>query len=159
MKLRVPDRVALTAFRTLTDVMGYAETLFSLEREDYFLVRVIAETPEAAVDYVKKGVEETAFFANPNKETAVVAPKSRPISTDEKMTVLTFPAAGLELPRLKSRLLALGYDKVEAAGRGVIWRLLLRKGTRPEEALKLVVTKSRAEGLLMNPHSERFEVI
>jgi phosphoribosylformylglycinamidine (FGAM) synthase PurS component len=159
VELRVPDRVALTAIRTLTTVMDYGENLVSLEREDYYTIRVDAETQDDAVEYVKKMVDETAVFANPNKETADVVPKTRPVSKGDVVAVLVYPKPGIRSDSLKERLIRLGYDKVESVGRGVLWRLELRGDDKLGAAADIAVTRSRTSGLLFNPHSEDFEIL
>ncbi len=159
VNLRVPDRVALTALRTLTTVMGYGESLVSLAREDYYTVHAAAGTPGEAVAYVREMVAQTAVFANPNKETAEVAPKSRPVSNDNVIAFLVYPAAGLQSESLRGRLHELGYDKVRSAGRGVVWKLEISGENKPRTALDIVITRNRGAGLLINPHSEEFEII
>jgi phosphoribosylformylglycinamidine (FGAM) synthase PurS component len=159
VSLRVPDRVALTALRTLTTVMDYGEDLISLEREDYYTVRVDAKTEGKAVEYVKNMVGETTVFANPNKETAEVVPKTRPVSKGDMVAVLVYPKPGIVSESLKERLVRLGYDNVESVGRGVLWRLELRGDDKLGSAAAVAVTKSRTEGLLLNPHSEDFEIL
>lgn len=159
MSLRVPDRVALTALRTLTTVMDYGDDLVSLEREDYYTIRVAAETQDEAVEHVKKMVDETTVFANPNKETVEVVPKTRPVSEDDVVAVLVYPKPGIRSESLKERLARLGYDNVESVGRGVLWKLELRGGDKLGTAADIAVTRSRTDGLLFNPHSEDFEIL
>lgn len=159
VSLRIPDRVALTALRTLTVEMNYGEDLISLEREDYYAVRVAAKTQDEAVEYVKKMVDETTIFANPNKETGEVVPKTRPVSKGDVVAVLVYPKPGIKSESLKERLVRLGYDNVESIGRGVLWKLELRGDDKLGAAAEIAVTRSRTDGLLFNPHSEDFEIL
>jgi phosphoribosylformylglycinamidine (FGAM) synthase PurS component len=159
VSLRVPDRVALTALRTLTTEMDYGDDLVSLKREDYYTIQVGAKTQNEAVEYVKNMVGETTVFANPNKETAEVVPKTRPVSKSDMVAVLVYPKPGIISGSLKERLVRLGHDKVESIGRGVLWKLELRGKDKLGTATDIAVTKSRTEGLLFNPHSEDFEIL
>ncbi len=63
------------------------------------------------------------------------------------------------LARLDSRL-----EKVEISGMssGEVWRLVVEAETREEAAEKveeMAVTRSRREGLLLNPHYQRYEIL
>ncbi|UCE27370.1 MAG: hypothetical protein JSW52_01050 [Candidatus Coatesbacteria bacterium] len=159
VSLRVPDRVALTALRTLTTEMDYGDDLVSLEREDYYALNIVAGSPDEAIEYARSMVDDTTVFANPNKETAEVVPKARPVSEGGMVAVLVYPKPGIASEPLKERLTRLGYDRVESIGRGVLWRLEVRGDDKLGTAAEVAVTRSRTDGLLFNPHSEDFEIL
>lgn len=52
--------------------------------------------------------------------------------------------------------------EVTDLGAGEVWRILLRAGSREEayeEVKRMVVTRSRREGLLINPHYQDYEIL
>ncbi|MCP4231439.1 MAG: phosphoribosylformylglycinamidine synthase subunit PurS, partial [bacterium] len=89
VKLRVPDRVALTAQQAL-ERMGYGDRLTGLCREDYYQLLVEAKDEAEALTAVNSVVEDTPIFANPNKHTVRIEPKQRPRSADNVYAALTY---------------------------------------------------------------------
>ncbi len=157
--LRVADRVALTARRTLVDRLGYAGVLVGLAREDYFRLAVAGEDEEAYT-YTRDMVENTAVFANPTKETYTIAHLQRPLAKAPRHVALVYPREGLYSETLLRRLaFDLGYDRVIAAGRGVAWRIELSADADAAYAEEILVTRERTRGLLLNPHAEQYEIV
>jgi len=159
VKLRVADRVALTARRTLTDRLGYGGILEGLGREDYFRL-ALAGDEEEALTYARDMVENTAAFANPTKETYTIALLQRPLAKVPRHIALVYPRAGLYDEAFLRRLaFDLGYDRVIAAGRGVAWTIDLAPEADAAYAEEILVTRERTRGLLLNPHAEQYELV
>lgn len=159
VKLRVADRVALTAFQTLRERLGFGEILHRLERQDYFRLAVTGDDDDAPA-YVNQMVADTAVFANPTKETFTVARSTRPLSEGERHVALVYPRESLYDEKLLRRLaLDLGYDRVIAAGRGVAWTIELAPGADAHYVEDILVARERSRGLLANPHAEQYELV
>ncbi len=157
--LRVVDRVALTARRTLTERLGYGGILADLKRQDYYRVAVAGDEEEALA-YLREIAKNTTLFANPNKETFSVEPVKRPLSKDNSYVALVYPWEGLFDQSLCRHLtLDLGYDGVVAAGRGVAWTIKLAPGVNPKYVEEILVARERGRGLLVNPHAEKYEIV
>ncbi len=156
--LRVIDRVALTARRTLVERLGYGDILAGLERRDYYRLVVAGEEDEA-LTYARDMVENTAVFVNPTKESYVIEPVRRPLSEGGRYIALVYPREGL-YDEVLCRFLALelGYDRVIAAGRGVAWTLRLAGEVGPEYVEEILLAARRTRGLLSNPHAEQYEL-
>ncbi|MCK4236899.1 MAG: hypothetical protein KAX38_07250 [Candidatus Krumholzibacteria bacterium] len=63
------------------------------------------------------------------------------------------------MDRLNVRLDGVAVSRLRA---GEVWRIMVGAGNRDEALLwieKMVVTRSRREGLFLNPHYQRFEII
>jgi hypothetical protein len=158
VSLRVVDRIALTARRTITDRLGYGDMLEDLTRRDYYRLGV-AGTEDEGLDYLRKIVETTTLFANPNKETYTVELFRRPLSQDRRHVALVYPRAGLFDEKFCRHLaLDLGFDRVVAAGRGVAWTLTLAPGVDDKYVEEILVARERTRGLLLNPHAEHYEL-
>ena len=157
--LRVVDRIALTARRTLTDRLGYGDILADLKRQDYYRVAVAGEEA-AALAYLSEIAAGTTVFANPNKETFIVQTVERPLSKDDSYVALVYPREGLFDESLCRHLaIELGYDAVVAAGRGVAWTIKLAPGADPKYVEEILVARERSRGLLANPHAENYEIV
>jgi len=155
--LRVTDRVAVTAARTLKEQMGYGAILASLERRTYFRFAAAGD-PEEAAAYIRDLAANTAAVANPNKETYTLDLLQRPLGDVGKRVALVYPRAGLfDEDFLKRVVWELGYDRVVAAGKGVAWTIGLAPGVDASYAEEILVARSRGKGLLLNPHAEKFE--
>jgi hypothetical protein len=156
--LRVPDRVALTARRALTERLGYEGILTDLTRENYYRLAVTGTEAEANA-YVEDMIKNTAVFANPNKEIYTVAPLRRPLRSDGRHTALVYPRRGFyDEAFLKQLVWGLKYERVIAAARGIAWTLTLAPGVDESHVERILVTRSRAQGLLLNPHAEQYEL-
>lgn len=64
--LRVPDRVAITAARALSERLGYAEILADFKRQKYFRFAVAGD-PDEALAYVRALAAGTSVVANPTE--------------------------------------------------------------------------------------------
>jgi phosphoribosylformylglycinamidine (FGAM) synthase PurS component len=159
VSLRVVDRIALTARQALTERLGYDEVLADLARQDYYRLAVAADDDEALA-YAREIAENTAVFANPNKETYTVEFTRRPLSEGDRYVALAYARSGLFDESLCRHLaFDLGYDRVVAAGRGVAWTVELAPGVDPKYAEEILVASERTRGLLVNPHAEAYEIV
>lgn len=159
VNLRTVDRVALTAFQTLTDRLAFGDILTGLQRGDYYRLAITGEEAEG-LTYGRDLLVNTTVFANPTKETATIAAVKRPLSDKRRRFVLVYPREGLFQENLLTRLaFDLGYDRILAAGRGVVWTLELAPGVDKKYVEDIVVARARDHGLLMNPHAEAYELI
>ena len=157
--LRVVDRVALTARRTLTERLGYDDILADLKRQDYYRVAVAGDEEEALA-YLREIAVNTTLFANPNKETFSVEPVTRPLSKEDRYVALVYPREGLFDEALCRHIaFDLGYDGVVAAGRGVAWTIELAPGVDAKYVEEILVARERTRGLLVNPHAEKYEIV
>ena len=134
VKLRVPDRVALTAYQAL-DRMGYGDRLSGLEREDYYILSVNSDDEKAALMLVNSIVEDTPIFANPNKHTVRIEAKERPRSIGNTYAALTYDSGGLDSEHLFKRVSNAGYDAVNSVGNGNLWYLEMADGANEERRL------------------------
>ncbi|HUU57105.1 MAG TPA: hypothetical protein VMW93_07175 [bacterium] len=156
--LRVVDRVALTARQTITERLGYGEMVEDLTRRDYYRLGVAGDEDEG-LDYLRKIVETTTLFANPNKETFSVELFHRPLSRERRHVALVYPHEGLfDEPLCRHLALDLGFDRIVAAGRGVAWTIQLAPGVEEKYVEEILVARERARGLLVNPHAEKYEL-
>ena len=166
--LKIPDVTALTAANTLRRRMGYAERLVGLRRADYYRLEVEGESEEAARELVTELAQRTNHFVNPNKHifiTRLAEPRVQPpaMDTGYQVEVLITDAASDRSGDIEQ---AMGHDplaagKVRAVHTGVLWTLAL-KAESPQQALAwardIAVTRSRAQGLLANPHFQSVQV-
>ncbi len=156
--LRVVDRVALTARQTITERLGYGEMVEDLTRRDYYRLGVAGDEDEG-LNYLRKIVETTTLFANPNKETFSVELLHRPLSQGRRHVALVYPHEGLfDEPLCRHLALDLGFDRIVAAGRGVAWTIQLAPGVEEKYVEEILVARERARGLLVNPHAEKYEL-
>lgn len=158
VRLKIPDVIAATALqavRTLLDRPGVSRLL----RADVFQVTVDAPSADDGLALVRRMVEQTACFMNPNKHT--VEYRQQPLQAcytqqpqgqaciyvrqrdDAKAAMLH--AALRDDPRFGSAIVRLE--------RGVLWTLDCPEGAH-ETAQSLAITTHRTRGLFANPHAE-----
>jgi phosphoribosylformylglycinamidine (FGAM) synthase PurS component len=146
--LKIPDAEAATVKNTLVRRMGFAEVLVDVKKERLFSIVVDSGDPEKlAKSFAKELVNE-------NKE-------SHKVLFDE----LTFEFGYIPVKvalhiedgeaistrdRLRNRL---GFENVVDVKKATVWKLYL-KGENQEQ-----VAKEIAEGLLINPHKDSYEVL
>jgi len=129
-----------------------------LTRRDYYRLGVAGDEAEG-LDYLRKIVETTTLFANPNKETFSVELFHRPLSQERRHVALVYPHEGLfDEPLCRHLALDLGFDRIVAAGRGVAWTIQLAPGVEEKYVEEILVARERARGLLVNPHAEKYEL-
>jgi len=155
--LRVTDRVAITAYRTLTERLGYGGIMTTLARRTYFRFAVAGSENEA-LNYIHDLAKQTTVIANPTKETYSAALVKRPLYEDGRKVALVYARDGLYDEGFLRRVSwELGYDRVIGAGTGTAWLITLAPGVDESYAEEILVTRERTKGLLLNPHAETYE--
>jgi len=146
--LSIPDAEAVTVKNTLVRRMGFQDVLADVKKERLFSIEVDSGNPEElAKDFVKELVNE-------NKESCKIL-------LDELKFELGYVPVKVALhiedgeaistrERLRNRL---GFKNVVDVKRATIWKLYL-KGQNQER-----VAKEIAEGLLINPHKDSYEIL
>ncbi|RLC41154.1 MAG: hypothetical protein DRH51_03845 [Candidatus Coatesbacteria bacterium] len=166
IKSRLPDLTAITAIQTLTNIMGYKEVLNRLESSVLFEIAT-DETEEKAVALIGDAIEKTTLFCNPNKETAVILNRNRDLSkvfSVSRGTGLVARVSDLEGVEDLAPILwrQWGYREIKSVIKYPIWFIELNLNDR-EKAIQLaeeiLITESRENGLLINPHYQRAEII
>ncbi len=182
VRLKVIDLVVQTAWMTLTEKLDLGGDLVGLARYSYW--KMDLEGPDAgrALDEVDRVIRMDSAFTNQNKHVYLLeiekGPSAGGLSLDKDYPVLT-EEGGTEgafavdclvrelttareegyRDRLNSRL-----ESAEVTGvvAGEVWRVILRAGSEAEAVEKveaMTVTRSRRQGLLLNPHYQRFEIL
>jgi hypothetical protein len=180
VRLKVVDLVGQTAWMTLTEKLGLAGELLGLARYSYWRMELEGSEAGAILSEVDRVIRMDSAFTNQNKHRYSLrlegGSSSGDLTLDTDYPVVVGKGGGgfavdclvRELDgvreesyrdRLNSRL-----DGVRARGvvAGEVWRLLVSAQSE-EEAVgsveQIAVTRSRREGLLLNPHYQRFEIL
>lgn len=167
VKLKIPDVTALTAANALRRRMGYEGVLTGLKRADYYRLETGDADLPAALALAAELAEQTNLFVNPNKHVYEARPGTRePAEARDGRCVtqvlVTDPDDGAAEGMLGALQGRLGYGgRVTGLLRGVLWTLELDcKSGEEARALaeEIAVTRTRGQGLLMNPHFQECEV-
>ncbi len=182
VRLKVIDLVVQTAWMTLTEKLDLGGDLVGLARYSFWRMELEGPDSEHALADVDRVIRMDSAFTNQNKhvyllETEGTSPlgglalgRDYPVMTEEGGTEGAYAVDCLvrELTttrdegyrdRLNSRL-----ETVEVTGvvSGEVWRVILRAGSEAEAVEKveaMAVTRSRRQGLLLNPHYQRYEIL
>ncbi|MEM3400299.1 MAG: hypothetical protein QXP42_05700 [Candidatus Micrarchaeia archaeon] len=164
VKLKIPDVVAETAFNTLVRRMGYADLLDALDREDYWLISLECANSDEARRTAEEIVMKCGAIYNKNKHTYRIALAGETLG-DKSIDVLVWSKGEDGLAAyVKSTLVnTLGFKNVLDVKAGVLWKIYFKNSVsgdaRKELAERIAVTKSRKEGLFVNPHSQDYKVL
>jgi phosphoribosylformylglycinamidine synthase subunit PurS len=146
--LIIPDAEAATVKNTLIRRMGYGDTLADVKKERLFSIDVDSGNPqELAKAFAKELVNENkesyrAYFDGIKFEAGYVPVKvALKIEDGEAISIMY---------RLRNRL---GFQNVRGVEKATVWKLYL-KGENPESAAKEI-----AEGLLINPNKDSYEIL
>ncbi len=170
VSLKIPDVTALTAASSIRRRLGYDDVLKELRRSDYYSLDLNTTDPQAANGLAQELAEKTNLFVNPNKHSYEVrSPQQHTGGPNQqeglwRVEVLVTDAEGAEADDIQQALTQrLGYGgRVSAVRRGILWTLLLTAASADEArdiAESITVTRSRSEGLLVNPHFQAWEII
>ena len=170
VSLKIPDVTALTAVSALRRRLGYEDVMKELVRSDYYSLDLNVTGPDAARELAQELAEKTNLFVNPNKHSyETCSPEEHsngPAQQDSlwRVEVLVTDIEGAEAPEIVQALTErLGYGRQVAAVRqGILWTMRLAADSADEArciAESITVTKSRDEGLLVNPHFQAWEMI
>ncbi len=166
--LKIPDVTALTAANAIRRRLGYAETLAELHRADYYCLELETAGADEALGLVRDMAEHTNLFVNPNKHAfhvRLLDDRGKPVEGNGNKTVnvlVTDPADASPAGILSSlRGMAAYGDAVTAVRNGVLWTMRLTADS-DERALEMTeditVTRSQSQGVLLNPHFQKYEV-
>lgn len=168
VELKTPDVTAQTAASALRSRMGYESTLVSLSRADYFRLAIRADDPQQAVQVADTLAQNTTLFLNPLKQRYQVQPGlHNSLVSDDAGTwtvhvLVTDDGNEVGKTILESLHRGSGVGaQVQSVVVGTLWALTLRSDS-PEQARQMAeqmaVTRSRSEGLLLNPHYQDSEI-
>jgi len=166
VKSRLPDLVAITAKQTLTDIMGYKEILINLESSILFEL-TIALPKGNSFELIKEATEKTTLFFNPNKEYISILGDDEDISEEFNLREgigIIARISDIEGTRDLAPILweNFGYREITEVKKYQLWFLVLNTEdkTKAERlANEILITRSRKEGLLINPHYQKTEII
>lgn len=168
VELKIPDVTALTAASTLRRRLGYEDSLAELKRGDYYRISLDVNTEQQALDVAEDMAENTNLFVNPNKHGYTLFSGRHnsvtvPDSGQSAVSILVIdPAGGSGRDIAEALQNRLGYgDVVREVVAGTLWTLVVDADDEDRArriAEEITVTKSRSEGLLMNPHYQDYEM-
>ena len=182
VRLKVVDLVVQTAWMTLTEKLDLGGELVGLARYSYWGMELDGADAGRILEDVDRVIRMDSVFTNQNKHVyllrvedgpsagGLALEKDYPIMTEERDTEGTYAVDCLAREvttdreegyreRLNARLES---AKVTGLVAGEVWRIIIRAGSEKEAAEKveaLTVTRSRRQGLLLNPHYQRFEIL
>jgi phosphoribosylformylglycinamidine (FGAM) synthase PurS component len=146
--LSIPDAEAATVKNTLVRRLGFREILADVKKERLFSIEVDSgNLDELAKSFVKELVNE-------NKESCKVlfdelkfeegyVPVKVALHIEDGEAIST-------RERLRNRL---GFKNVVDVKKATVWKLYIRGDNRER------VAKEIAEGLLINPHKDSYEIL
>lgn len=146
--LIIPDAEAATVKNTLVRRMGFGDVLADVRKERLFSIEVDSGDPqELAKAFAKELVNENkesykASFDDLKFEGAYVPVKVE-LHIEDGEAIST-------RDRLRNRL---GFKNVKNVEKATIWKLYIKEGNQER------VAKEIAEGLLINPHKDSYEIL
>jgi phosphoribosylformylglycinamidine (FGAM) synthase PurS component len=146
--LKIPDAEAATVKSTLIRRMGLGGVLLDVKRERLFSIDVDSGDPlELAKGFARELVNENkesykVLFDELKFEEGYV-PVKVALHIEDGEAIST-------RERLRNRL---GFRNVTRVDRATIWKLYLKGGDREG------IAKRIAEGLLINPHKDSYEIL
>jgi hypothetical protein len=182
VRLKVVDLVAQTAWMTLTEKLGLEGELLGLAHYSFWRMEIEADDGQSALDEIDRVIRLDSAFTNQNKHLYMLRMDEGPVRGDLRLDkdnpVLVENGGGrsgfavdclvreLDSEReegYRGRLNArLENVQVISLVAGEVWRILLEAGNEKEAVNKverIAVTTSRREGLLLNPHYQRLEIL
>ncbi len=182
VRLKVVDLVVQTAWMTLTEKLDLGGELVGLARYSFWGMELDGSDAGRVLADVDRVIRMDSAFTNQNKHVyllqveegpsagGLVLEKDYPIMTEERDAKGTYAVDCLVREvttareegyrdRLNARLES---AKVTGLVAGEVWRVIVRaesEGEAVEKVEALAVTRSRRQGLLLNPHYQRFEIL
>ncbi len=178
VRLKVIDLVTQTAHITLTEKLDFGATLRGMMHYWYWAMDAEGESAPAILDAIDRVVRLDSAFTNQNKHVYRLAGGGEPPRGDLALERDLPAEAGDRLfavdalvrerrgdreagaaARLNGRLRGVTVSNVKC---GEVWRLVVIAASRDEalaEVDRMLVSRSRREGLLLNPHYQRYEII
>lgn len=185
VRLKVVDLVSQTAWMTLVEKLELGDDLRGLVHYSYWGMDAEGSDGMTILNEIDRVVRMDSAFTNQNKHLYrlivegggstgdLVLEKDFPMNVaakhqSERGGIFSFDCLVRELhsnreegfkKRLNARLKAVSVSDLKA---GEVWRVIIR-GRNEDEAAKrikeMIITRSRREGLLLNPHYQGFEII
>ena len=177
VRLKTLDTTALTAKDTLQRDMGYGSTLGSISREDYWAVTVEEAAEAGAGRLAEELAGGTKIFVNPNKHVYRAAVRKEgdgpaagfspggeaPAGVHHVCVLVQYREDEKAMLVRETLRKTLGYgEKVRDVSRGTLWTMGIREGSRDGAlamAEEIALTRGIGQGLLVNPHSQTYEVL
>lgn len=182
VRLKVIDLVVQTAWMTLTEKLDFGGELIGLARYTFWRMELEGPDMERTLADVDRVIRMDSAFTNQNKHVyhleieggssvgGLVIDKDYPLMAEDGDTSGAYAVDCLvrELTtareegyrdRLNTRLESAQVTGVVA---GEVWRVLVCAESEREAIDKveaMAVTRSRRQGLLLNPHYQRFEIL
>jgi hypothetical protein len=180
VRLKVVDLVVQTAWITLTETMGFSGDLRGMLRYAWWRFDADGASAEAVSAEIDREIRMDSAFTNQNKHRYHLAVEGggKPVVTGDLDLGADLPGAGEGVfacdllvteresgrdaawaERLGPRLQGVRLSGVRS---GEVWRLLVRAKDPAEAAAKIeemAVTRTRRQGLLVNPHYQGFALI
>lgn len=167
VRLKGTDLVASTAKNTLQHDLGYGDILEGLSREDHWLIKLRAEDEDKAQGLAEELATKTRLFVNPNKHTYKIGRRDEGEGREPKKGVYEvwvlvnyFEDREGDLAR-QTLGSTYGYENIIEIKRGTLWKMYIRAKSEEEArtlAEEMVLTRSVSQGLLVNPHSQKFKI-
>jgi len=150
VSLTIPDAEAATVKNTLRRRMGYGAVLEDLGRERLWSI----EVDDSVADPESLARRLARELVNENKESYKATVDSIDFEggyVPVKVGLRIEDAEAISAQnRLRNRL---GFDMVRSVERSMVWKLSLR-AVEPEKTAEEI-----AEGLLINPHKDYYEIM
>ncbi len=146
--LIIPDAEAATVKNTLVRRMGLGDMLADVKKERLFSIDVDSGNPqELAKAFAKELVNENKESYKASFDELKFDGKYVPV----KVALHIEDGEAISTrDRLRNRL---GYKNVKNVEKATIWKLYLKDGNQAR------VAKEIAEGLLINPHKDSYEIL
>lgn len=146
--LKIPDAEAATVKNTLVRRMGFGDVLADVKKERLFSIEVDSGDPKElarafAKELVNENKESHKVLFDELKFEGGYMPVKVALHIEDGEAIST-------RDRLRNRL---GFKNVVDVKKATIWKLYL-KGENQER-----VAREIAEGLLINPHKDSYEVL
>jgi phosphoribosylformylglycinamidine (FGAM) synthase PurS component len=146
--LKIPDAEAATVKNTLVRRMGFGDVLADVKKERLFSIEVDSGNPQElarafAKELVNENKESHKVLFDELKFEGSYVPVKVALHIEDGEAIST-------RDRLRNRL---GFKNVTDVKKATIWKLYI-EGENQER-----VAKEIAEGLLINPHKDSYEVL
>ncbi len=146
--LKIPDAEAATVKNTLARRMGLKDVLTDVKKERLFSIEIDSGDPEETARAIAREL------VNENKESHKVLIDELKFEEDYIPLKVALSIEDGEAISVRDRLRnRLGLKNVVDVKRATIWKLFLLDTDAKER------TKEIAEGLLINPHKDSYQII
>jgi len=185
VRLKVMDLVTQTAWITFTEKLGFAGTLRGMVHYWYWGMEAEGKDRETIIGEIDRVIRFDGAFTNQNKHRyrlcAGGEAQRGDLDLDKDYPVMDTQGSPPDLnglvafdclvrekrpareigftERLNSRLKGVAVSDLRY---GEVWRLILKAPAGDaalEEVERMLVSRSRREGLLLNPHYQRYKIM